>query len=151
GLRRLIQRTRPEDEHEAAVARLAPLDAANAGDARLDRPPQDVESHGVADVQPGAFGNLAFDRHFGHRRRRVPEGALDHLLVRLEVIAIRQRELAAERYALLAHLIRAAQALFPAATPARARPQHRNQLERPGAVRRVAEKRAHRVRLSALN
>src|SRR2546427_2892449 len=43
GLRRLIERPGPEHEHEPAVTRLAPLDVANARDARADGTAEDVE------------------------------------------------------------------------------------------------------------
>ena len=45
-----VERPGPEHEHEPAVARVFPLDVADAGDPRLDDAAEDVEAHQVADV-----------------------------------------------------------------------------------------------------
>ncbi len=141
----------PEHEHEPAVARLAPFDVADARHPRRDGAAQHVEPHRVADVQPGPLGDQLLDRHLGLRRRAVPERALNHPLVRLEVIAIGDRELAADRHAPLAHLLGALEIDLLPGDADHPRPQHRDQLELAGAVRRIAEKRAHAVGLALLD
>ena len=80
GLRRLVERAGPEHEHEAAVARIAPVDFADAGDPRADDAAEDVEPHRVADVDAANRScRPLLDRHFGFRatarsrtRRRRP-------------------------------------------------------------------------------
>ena len=99
GLRRLVERARPEDEHEPAAARVLPLHLADARHARLDDPADDVEAHRVADLDLEPLVDALLDRDFPGRRilrqRRLarPERAVGHRLVRLEVIAIGDRVL----------------------------------------------------------
>jgi len=63
-LRRLLERARPEHEHEPAGPRVLEIDVANARDLRVHRPPEDVEADDVADadgealVQPLFHGDL---------------------------------------------------------------------------------------------
>ena len=50
GLRRLVEGARAEHEDEAAVPRFPPLDVANARHPGTDAAAENVEPHGVADV-----------------------------------------------------------------------------------------------------
>src|SRR5206468_1026894 len=85
-LRRLIQRTGPEDEHETAVPRIAPLDVPDACHASVDGAAKNIEADRVADIDAGPLVCALLDRHFRLGRRAVPELPLDDSLVRLQVI-----------------------------------------------------------------
>ena len=130
---------------------VAPFHVADARDPRADHAAQDVEAHRVADMQAGALGDLPLDRHLGLRRRTLPERALDDALVRLEMIAIRDGELAAERHPARAHVFHAVEHRLAAGHADDAGPYHRNQLKLAGAVGFVAEKRADALDLPLLH
>ena len=62
-VRRALERAGTEHEHEAAAARVLPLDVAHAGHPRLDDAADDVEAHLVADVDAEALVDAVLDRH----------------------------------------------------------------------------------------
>ena len=66
-VRRALERAGAEHEHESAAAPFAPLDAADAADPRVNRPPEHIEAHDVADVDAEALDDAFFDRDFGKR------------------------------------------------------------------------------------
>ena len=69
----------------------------------------------------------------------MPERPVDDALVGFEMIAIGDRELAADRHAPLPHLIGPLEIHFLPRDADHPRPQHRDQLKLAGAVRRIAE------------
>ena len=151
GLRRLIEHARPEYEHEAAVARVAPLHVPDARHRRVHDAAQDVEVHRVADVDEAALVDALFDRHLRGRRRPVPELPGRHVLVRFQVIAVRDGELARQASAVATDVFSRRRFGIAAVHGHDTRPQHGNEGRRARAVRRVLEKRAHGIRLIALN
>ena len=151
-LRRFRQRPRAEDEHEAAAAGVFPLHFADARHARLEDAPDDVEAHDVADPDPRTLVQSLLDRDLGHRRvlgqrgLSDPEGAVGHLLVRLEMVAVGDGELAPQ--AALPHVLEGIEVGVLAADAGDPRAHHRNHARRvcPRGLARVDE-RAHRVDL----
>ena len=145
-LRRLLEHARAEHEHEAAVARVAPLDVADARHARRDDPAEDVEAHRVADVEPRRDRAMLFSIDTSASADGPFQNApCDHALVRLEMVAIRDRVLAADRAPRAPHVLRRRRALV--SLPRHAddpRAQHRDQLKL--ARRRAPGRRETRAR-----
>ena len=113
---------------------------------------EDVEAHRVADVQIAARSAISFSTDTSASADGPSQNApwIDPL-VRLEVIAIGDRELAAERRPAARTSSTLSSVRLAAGDADHARAQHRNQLELAGAVRRIAEKRAHAVDLRPLD
>ena len=96
----LVERSGPEHEHEAAGARVTPVDRAHAGDFRLDRLSEDVEADGVAHLNLEAVAQALLDRDLRRRRRRrVPERPATTRSFALQRGTIGDRVFAGERAA----------------------------------------------------
>jgi hypothetical protein len=149
-LRRVVQDTGAEHEHEAAIARVFPVDPPDAGDPGLDLPAEDVEPHRVAQVDREAVVNAFLDRHFRIGRAPLPEPARRNRFVCLQTIAVGHGVLARQR-ASRTHVLECLELRIASGNSGDARAQHGNQPERTGASRWFGEKCPDPVHLPPLD
>ena len=103
GLRRLVERAGPEDEHEPAAARVLPLAlrARSRRAPRRCRPATSKRMMSPTSILNRSWMLFSIETSAGRRvsvsAAARPERAVDHRLVRLEVIAVGDRVLAPER------------------------------------------------------
>ena len=127
-VRNFLEPARPEDEHEAAIARVTPLHIAHARDRGFHRSSHDIERNLVAHIYLVALAQARLDRDFEVRRMAlVPEPPGGDALVVVQVVAVGDRVLAAEP-TLLAHLLVGFELGFRAIDAHDTRAQHRDEV-----------------------
>ena len=149
-LRSGVENAGPEHEHEPAASGVAPVDLSDAGDPRRHDTAQDVEPHRIADGDSRSLADALLDRHLCFGRRSGPELAVDDPLVRFQMVAIGNGELAAEPPA-LPHVFQILEVGLLAVDAGHAGAKHRDQLELTGAALPVGQEFAHPRHLVALD
>ena len=147
GLRRLVEHARPEHEHEAAVARVAPVDVADARHPRADRRGRGCRSASCRRRRCAKRScRLCSIDTSGSADGPFQNAPVHDALVRLEVIAIGDGVLARERSARAARPRSVSSVVSGRSTPSTRARSTGISCDVAGAVRRVAEERAHAVR-----